>query len=71
MMLDNIKEVIKSNIGKRNLFKYKGTRNQVEEFYGRVIEVYSKVFIIELDGDNSGVKSFSYADVLTNNLVIK
>ncbi len=71
MMLDNIRLMIKDNVGKRKLFKYKGVRNQVEEFYGKIVEVYFMVFIIEIECEKSVVKSFSYSDVLTNNLVIK
>ena len=41
---------------------------QSEEFFGKIIGAYPSIFIIELD--NKIIKSFSYSDLLINNLEI-
>ena len=63
-----IKEKIETYKGKMIHFKYNGARNQIEEFEGVINKTYNKVFTI-LVNDNT-LKSFSYSDVLTNNLEI-
>ena len=65
-------EKIKNNIeGLKNQslhFKINGSRNQIEEFDGKIIETYNYIFIIET---NNVKKSFSYSDILIENLEIK
>ena len=68
MMLDNIKLKIQKNVGIRHKFKYNGSRNQVEEFYGVINNCYNAIFTIELD--NGSIKSFTYSDILINYLEI-
>lgn len=68
MMLDNIKNKILENVGIRHKFKYNGSRNQIEEFYGFVNNCYNAIFTIKLD--DGSIKSFSYSDVLINCLEI-
>lgn len=54
----------------RNLkFKFNGSRNQTEEFSGQIVEIYKSIFIVRSDNDNR-IKSFSYSDVLVDNLEI-
>ena len=62
MTLDKIKEFVKENKGIQHSFKFKGTRNQVDEFQGIITDLYPAIFIITLDDDK--VKSFSYNDLL-------
>ena len=68
MMLDKIKNQVKDRIGQELYFRFNGSRNQIEEFKGVVNAAYSAVFTIMVD--NYGVRSFSYSDLLTNNLEI-
>ena len=68
MMLEKIKSQVESKIGKELYFRFNGSRNQIEEFKGVVNAVYSAVFTILVD--DYGVRSFSYSDLLTNNLEI-
>ena len=49
------------------MFRYNGSRNQIEEFSGKITACYKFVFIIDT-GDI--VKSFSYSDVLIGALDI-
>lgn len=68
MMLNNVKKFVFSNVNKSFIFRFNGNRNQSEEFFGKIIAVYPSIFIIELD--NKIIKSFSYSDLLINNLEI-
>lgn len=71
MNISIIKERVRSKEGKDLKFKFNGSRNQIEEFYGKIISLYPSVFTIEVNNEHRNVKSFSYSDVLTNSLEIK
>ena len=71
MNISKMRNYITKNKGKSFLFKYKGARNQVEEFSGKIIEAYKSIFIIKVSDYTNRVKSFSYNDVLTNSLEIR
>ena len=71
MNIQKIRTYISQNKGKQFLFKFKGARNQTEEFSGKIIEVYRSIFIIKVDNKSDRVKSFSYNDLLTNSLEMK
>lgn len=64
-MIDKIKNDIIQLRGKRIKFRYNGSRNQIEEFEGVIVNCYKYVFIIQVDNIN---KSFSYSDILIGNL---
>lgn len=68
MTLDKIKKIVADNKGIIHLFRFKGARNQIDEFQGIITDLYPAIFIITLD--NSTVKSFSYSDLLVDNLEI-
>lgn len=69
MNIATVRENIKKVKGKNLKFKFNGSRNQTEEFDGRIVEIYRSIFIIHSDTDNR-IKSFSYSDVLVDNLEI-
>lgn len=71
MNINKIRSFIIQNKGKLFQFKFKGARNQTEEFVGKIIEVYRSVFIIKVNDYTNRIKSFSYNDILTNSLEIK
>ncbi len=71
MNIKKSREFIIKNKGKVFLFRYKGCRNQVDEFVGKILEFYNYVFIVKVSGKYGIVKSFSYNDILTGNLEIK
>lgn len=71
MNINRIRAFISQKKGKIYLFKFKGARNQTDEFVGKIIEVYRSIFIIKVEDSTKRVKSFSYNDVLTNSLEIK
>lgn len=66
-MIDNIRNKILGFIGKEIRFRYNGSRNQIEEFSGVIVNCYKAVFIIDVNGL---IKSFTYSDVLIGNLEI-
>ena len=68
MNLNRAKSTILGLIKKQLFFEYKGSRNQVEVFSGRIVKCYSSIFIVELD--NKTIKSFSYNDFIIGNLKI-
>lgn len=68
MMVDKIKCVVKENQGIERVFRFHGSRNQIDEFQGVITELYPAVFIIKLA--DKRIKTFSYSDILTQNLEI-
>ncbi len=68
--IDKVRETIKLQTGKKLSFKYNGARNQIEEFEGKIIETYSKIFVIQPSSSLAPLKSFSYSDILTESLEI-
>ena len=67
MNIAKIKNNIENLKNKKLHFKLNGTRNQTEEFDGIITESYNYIFIIETENHK---KSFSYSDVLINNIEI-
>lgn len=70
MNIEKVKLNIKNSVGKKYSFKFNGSRNQVEEFIGVIYKTYNYIFTIINISNNNQIKSFSYNDVLANNLEI-
>lgn len=71
MNIDKIKCSILKNKGNTFSFKFKGARNQTDEFIGKIVSVYNSIFTVEVIGKIKRIKSFSYNDVLIHNLEIR
>ena len=69
-MINKIKEDIKNKKGEKYHFKFNGSRNQIEEFDGIIVEVYNYIFTIRTVNEKRELKSFTYSDVLIDNLEI-
>lgn len=67
MNIKKIREKIENLKNKKIRFKINGSRNQIEEFEGVITEIYNYIFIVETETTK---KSFSYSDILINNLEI-
>lgn len=67
-MIGKIKDNLESKKGKNLHFKFNGARNQIEEFNGSIEDMYNFIFTIKTD-DNK-IKSFTYSDILIENLEI-
>lgn len=70
MNIKNIKTNLEKNKGKILRFKFNGARNQTEEFFGTIENMYNYVFVVRLADTKQQVKSFSYADILTESLQV-
>lgn len=68
MTLEKIKNSVAEKKGVLHTFRYKGTRNQNEDFKGIINGLYDKVFTIM--GCDSRLRAFSYSDLLVGNLEI-
>lgn len=71
MNISKIRSFITNNKGNLFLFKFKGTRNQTEEFIGKITGVYRSIFTVKVNDYTNRTKSYSYNDILTNSLEIK
>lgn len=67
MSIYEIKKQIGKNIGKEVYIKYNLGRNKYEDYKVIIKELYDYIFIVE---NESGVKSFSYSDVMTKTIKI-
>lgn len=70
MNIETIKNKIINYKGQKINFRFNGSRNQIEEFSGTIIDTYPSIFTVKVL-DKEVVKSFSYSDVLIHKLVIK
>ena len=59
-MIEKVKQKVCDLKGKRIRFRYNGSRNQIEEFEGVIVDCYNCVFVIATDKVK---RSFSYSDV--------
>ena len=69
MTIEKVRDKVNSYKGKNLKFRFNGSRNQIEEFEGTIINTYDAVLIIRLQ-DNQRIKSFSYSDMLIKKLVV-
>ena len=68
MNLNRVKEMFKEKINIPCSFVYKGPRNQIEEFDGKIIQCFPSIFIV-CTTDNV-IKSFTYNDFIMKNIKI-
>lgn len=69
MNVEKVREEVKLKTGEVLHFKFNGSRNQIVEFDGEIIETYHSIFVVKLVDDNN-IKSFSYSDLITSSLEI-
>ncbi len=67
-MISKIKNELTDEIGKTLHFRFNGARNQIEEFDGCIENTYNFIFTIKTVDEK--LKSFTYSDVLIENLEI-
>ncbi len=68
MNIEKIKKEVTGMIGKKILAKVDIGRNKYEYIEGIILNTYPFLFTIKT---NNEVKSFSYSDVLTKNIIFK
>ena len=69
MNIRNIKNYLRTKIGSNVVVVYYGSRNRKEIYRGILYKLYGNIFTIILS--NNEIKSFSYIDILTKNVVIQ
>ena len=65
MNINLVKDEIKKNIGRSVKIKVCGNRNKIDEYIGKINNIYPYIFTVLINGEN---KSFSYADVITKDV---
>lgn len=68
MNINIVKEKINRLLGKNVTLIFKGMRNKKEIYEGKIYKLYPNIFSLMT---SKGEKSFSYADVATNDIIIK
>lgn len=66
--LDREKARIKNLLNKQVRLKVNIGRNKFEYYNGVIVNMYDSLFTVDVSGI---IKSFSYADLLTKNVLIK
>lgn len=67
MNIDNIKEMIKNNIGRKVRVTVYGIRNKVNFYDGDIYKMYPNIFTIIENGEE---RSFAYRDIITKDINI-
>lgn len=70
MSIQKIREDIEEMKGKKRHFRFRGTRGQIDEFDGVITDTFKGVFLVKSIIEDR-VKSYSYSDVLIENLTIQ
>lgn len=69
--IDEIREHLESNLGKRVFIRANQGRRRYLESEGVLVETYPKLFVVHLDQSNAvRRRSYTYADVLTDTVQI-
>ena len=68
MRIEKIISEVQSMLGKKVLAKVDIGRNKYEYIEGIILNTYPFLFTIKTDNE---IKSFSYSDVLTKNIIFK
>ena len=68
--IEKIKEELNSHLGDEVKIKYSLGRNKYEEYYVKIKQLFSYVFIVELSDEKKEVKSFSYSDIISKTIKI-
>ena len=68
MNIEAIREELSQHLGDKAIIKYNLGRNKYEKYEVTIKELYTNVFLVELD--TNIIKSFSYADIITKTIKI-
>ena len=66
-MIEKIQERVRLQKNKKLKFRYNGSRNQIQEFEGKITKCYKNLFLIE---GEKFIKTYTYSDILTGLLEI-
>jgi uncharacterized protein Veg len=69
--IEDIRQQLESNVGKKVFIRANKGRRRYLETEGVLVETYPKLFVVNLDQTNAvRRRSYTYADVLTQNVQI-
>ena len=68
--LEKIRNEVNNNKGKVLHFKFNGSRGQIDEYEGVITDTFNGIFLVKVN-DTNRVKSYSYTDVLIENLIFE
>lgn len=69
MNIEKVRDKMNLYKGKTVNFRFNGSRNQIEEFSGIVLDTYPSIFTVQV-GEMEIIKSFSYSDILIEKLEV-
>ena len=69
-MIDKIKQDIEQQVGKKVHVLFNSGRNKIEECEGIIAEAYKFIFVVKVDNDLEELRTFTYADILTETVKI-
>lgn len=67
---ESIRKALSNYLGKSVMIKYNLGRNKYEMYRATIKSLYNCVFLVEVEDENRGIKSFSYADIITKTIKI-
>lgn len=71
MTVESVKKELNNHLGNVVTIKYNLGRNKYEKYDGLIKELYSHIFLVEMENRNQKlIKSFSYSDVITKTIKI-
>lgn len=71
MTIESVKKELNNHLGNIVTIKYNLGRNKYEKYDGLIKELYSHIFLVEMENRNQKlIKSFSYSDVITKTIKI-
>lgn len=71
MTVESVKKELNNHLGNMVTIKYNLGRNKYEKYDGLIKELYSHIFLVEMENRNQKlIKSFSYSDVITKTIKI-
>lgn len=70
MTIDGVKQTLQNHIGDIVTINYNLGRNKYESYDVKIKELYQHIFLVEMESNQSVIKSFSYSDVITKTIRI-
>ncbi|MDI9484110.1 MAG: Veg family protein [Bacillota bacterium] len=68
--IEDIKDHLEKNLGKKVFIRASKGRRRFLESEGTLVETYPKLFVVDLDQTAVRRRSYTYADVLTQNVEV-
>lgn len=70
MNIEKIRNEVEQKKGEKMHFCFRGSRGQLDEFQGVITDTFKGVFLVQ-SFDDHRVKSYSYSDILIENLTFE